>query len=66
MVTNDRRPVLANGERGMFRGWFQVSYRSGNMSIAHPVAVIELEDGSCETFEACMIRFLDVEVKSDD
>lgn len=66
MPTDDERPVLANGKRGMFRGWFQVSYMNGRATIAHPVAVVELEDGSCETFQACMIKFLDVEVKSDD
>lgn len=70
MVTNDERPVLANGKRGMFRGWFQgwfqASYWSGTRSFAHPVAVVEFEDGSCEIFQACMIRFLDVEVKNDD
>ena len=66
MPTDDERPVLANGKRGMFRGWFQISYMNGRATIAHPVAVVELEDGSCETFQACMIKFLDVEVKSDD
>ena len=66
MISEEQRPVLANGKRGMFRGWFQVSYWSGTRSFAHPVAVVELEDGSCESFQAFMIQFLDVEVKSDD
>lgn len=66
MVTNDERPVLADGKRGMFRGWFQASYWSGTWSFAHSVAVVEFEDGSCETFQACMIRFLDVGVESDE